>query len=164
MMVRALESAVEQAGRLSAWILLALVGLILYDALMRYLFAEGSIALQELEWHLFDLVMLLSVAYTLKYNRHVRVDIFYHSFSPEVKRKIDLAGYLLLVLPFAALVTYMALDFVAMSFSQQEGSANPGGLPFRYLIKGVMLLGFALLFLQALYALMALFEKKRETV
>ena len=42
-------------------------------------FQQGSVALQELEWHLFALIFLLGAAYTLKHDEHVRVDILYQS-------------------------------------------------------------------------------------
>ncbi len=139
----------ERVGELTAWILIALSALIIYDAVMRYLFSGGSIMLQELEWHLFDLIILFSISYTLKYNRHVRVDIFYHNFSKERQALINRIGYIFMVIPFSLLVIYVGLSFVQMSFVQMEGSANPGGLPYRYLIKGVMVLGFVFLILQA---------------
>ena len=56
-----------------------MVGLTLYDVAMRYLFHSGSVALQELEWHLFALIILLGASYTLKHDDHVRVDIIYSS-------------------------------------------------------------------------------------
>ena len=70
-----------------------LVVLIVYDATMRYLFSEGSTALQELEWHLFDVVILFSIAYTFKNNAHVRVDIFYDHFSAKTKAIINIFAH-----------------------------------------------------------------------
>ena len=46
---------------------------------MRYLFRSGSVALQELEWHLFAVVILFGASYTLKHGDHVRVDLIYAS-------------------------------------------------------------------------------------
>ncbi len=61
---------------------------------MRYLFHSGSVALQELEWHLFALVFMLGAAYTLKHDGHVRVDIFYQSrWMNDVRRAwVNLLG------------------------------------------------------------------------
>ncbi|MEJ2468100.1 MAG: TRAP transporter small permease subunit [Campylobacterales bacterium] len=137
-------------GGFSAAVLGALVLLIVFDATRRYLFHEGSVALQELEWHLFDVVIMLGIAYAMHRGAHVRVDIFYDRFSERTKHIVNLATMLFFVLPVSALIIYVSFDFVMMSFSQMEASSDPGGLPYRYLVKALIPLAFALLVLQAL--------------
>ncbi len=145
-----INATITVAGVLAALALVALVLLVAYDATVRYLFSSGSIALQELEWHLFDLLIMFAIAYTLKRNAHVRVDIFYEHFSERSKAWIDLIAQLLFVLPLSLLIVYVGVEFVALSFSQMEGSSNPGGLPYRFLVKALMPLAFVLLMLQSL--------------
>ncbi|MFT7860189.1 MAG: TRAP transporter small permease subunit [Sulfurimonas sp.] len=128
-----------------------LVVLVVYDATLRYLFSEGSTALQELQWHFFDVVILLSIAYTLKHGAHVRVDIFYDKFSPKTQLLIDIFSSIFFILPFAFLIIYISLDFVSMSFAQNEASCDPGGLPYRWIVKSLIPLSFTLLSLQTLY-------------
>jgi len=129
--------------------LVTLTLLVVYDALSRYLFHSGSIALQELEWHLFDFVILLGISYALKEGAHVRVDIFYDNFSKKTKSIINVLSQVIFILPFSILVIYMGYDFVLQSFMQVEGSSDPGGLPYRFIVKSLMLLSFALLILQS---------------
>jgi TRAP-type mannitol/chloroaromatic compound transport system permease small subunit len=136
-----------------------LVVLVVYDATMRYLFSEGSTALQELEWHLFDVVILFSIAYTLRYNSHVRVDIFYDKFPKNIKHIVNILSIVFFVLPFSILIIYMGYDFVFMSFIQNEASSDPGGLPYRWIVKSFMIISFALLILEALSKL---FEEIKE--
>lgn len=145
-----LEKLIRFTGYLTGAALVALVLLVVYDATMRYLFQSGSIALQELEWHLFDVVILFGIAYALQTNAHVRVDIFYDRFSDKTKAVVDLVASLLFILPFCALIVYVGCDFVAISFEQMETSSNPGGLPYRFIVKSLMPLAFVLLALQAL--------------
>ncbi|MDH5464184.1 MAG: TRAP transporter small permease subunit [Thiovulaceae bacterium] len=146
--------------RLTAMVLMILVVIVVYDASMRFLFSQGSIMLQELEWHLFDIVMLFSLSVTLKYNQHVRVDIFYHNFSQQTQELINLLGYLFMVIPFSLLIIIVGLDYVQMSFIQMEGSANPDGLPYRYVIKSMMILGFAFVILQAIAEILQFLIKR----
>ena len=147
--MKSIDTITEYVARITAFILVMLTLLIVYDALGRYLFHTGSIALQELEWHLFDMVILLSISYALKEGAHVRVDIFYAGFKPRTKAWIDLFSQFCLVLPFSFLIIYMGFDFVLQSFIQHEGSSNPGGLPYRFIVKSLMLLSFSLLILQS---------------
>ena len=147
---KAIRGLIRFVGALSAGVLGLLVLLIVYDATRRYLLHEGSVALQELEWHLFDIVIMLGIAYAMHRGAHVRVDIFYDRFSPRTKHLVDLATMLLFVLPVSALIIYVSFGYVQMSFVQMEASSDAGGLPYRYLVKALIPLAFALLILQAL--------------
>jgi len=145
-----LESLVRWVGYIAAAALIALIFLVVYDALMRYLFQSGSIALQELEWHLFDVVIMLGIAYTLQRASHVRVDIFYDRYSDRTRCIVNIIGSLFFILPFSLLIIYVGFDFVLISFEQMEASSDPGGLPYRYIVKSLMPLSFLLLIIQAL--------------
>lgn len=148
----AIDCVAEWCGRAVSWLTLVLVLLVSYDVSMRYLFQEGSVALQELEWHLFALIFLLGAAYTLKYDEHVRVDLFYRArWMNERKRAwIDLLGTLFFLLPFCVLIIYSAWPFVENSYSLGEHSPDPGGLPYRYLIKAMIPFCFVLLSIQGI--------------
>jgi len=152
----AIQSFSEWSGRLISWLVLALVVIISYDVAMRYLFQDGSVALQELEWHLFALIFLLAAAYTLKHDAHVRVDVFYHSRLMTDRRRawVDLLGGLFFLLPFCLLLINGSIPFVSSSFAMLEGSPDPGGLPFRFLLKAAIPLGFLLLLLQGVAIMM----------
>ena len=147
--------------RLASWLLWGLVVLVIYDAFTRYFFHSGSMMIQELQWHLFDAVMLFSLSVTLRHKGHVRVDVFYHRFTPLWQERLELIASLLLIIPFSVLVIYVSLDFVHMSFMQGEGSANPGGLPYRFVVKSLMIVGFVLLALQALQDSVKLYKSMR---
>ncbi len=145
-----IDKIIKYLGVFTAFVLVILVVLVVYDATARYLFSTGSIALQELEWHLFDVVILFGIAYTLRENSHVRVDIFYASYSEKTKAFINLLSSVIFILPFSLLIIYLGVDFVSMSYVQNEGSSNPGGLEYRYLVKALLPLSFTFLALQAL--------------
>ncbi|EDZ61326.1 TRAP-type tripartite ATP-independent periplasmic transporter DctQ subunit [Sulfurimonas gotlandica GD1] len=144
-----IDNGIKYLGYFTALILALLVLLVVYDATARYLFSTGSIALQELEWHLFDVIILFGIAYTLKENAHVRVDIFYATYSEKTKVIVNIISSLFFILPFSFLIIYIGIDFVALSFSQNEASSNPGGLEYRFLVKALLPLSFAFLALVA---------------
>jgi len=145
-----LESLSRGGGFLSSLLVIALIFLVAYDALMRYLFASGSIALQEVEWHIFAVLFLVGISYTLLHDKHVRVDIFFESYSDDTKRIMQIVSMALLVIPFSALIAVGGWDMALQSYQQHEISSDPGGLTHRYLIKGVVAVAFVLLILQAL--------------
>lgn len=142
----------EAVGRALSWLVLALTLLVAYDVTMRYFFQSGSIAIQELEWHLFSLIFLLGAAYTLKHDAHVRLDLFYKSRFMDARHRawVNLAGSLLFLIPFCVLVAVSAWPFVSQAYLFAEGSPDPGGLPFRWILKAAIPLGFLLLVAQGL--------------
>tara|TARA_B100000768_G_C11249255_1_gene363311 strand:+ start:905 stop:1420 length:516 start_codon:yes stop_codon:yes gene_type:complete len=154
--INAIDTLNEAIGRAASWLVLAMVLLICYDVGMRYFFHQGSVALQELEWHLFALIFLLGSAYTLKYDNHVRVDILYQSqyLSNEHRALINIFGILFFLLPFCVLILITTWPFVENAYYYLEGSPDPGGLPYRYLLKGSILVAFTLLILQGLAELL----------
>jgi len=145
-----LELVIKWISYLAATALAILVMLVVYDATARYLFNTGSIALQELEWHLFDVVIMLGIAYTLQRASHVRVDIFYDQYSDKTRHIVNIIGALFFILPFSLLIVYVGFDFVLISFSQMEASSDPGGLSYRFLVKSLLPLAFVLLIVQTL--------------
>ncbi len=149
-----LASGIERinlwVGRLTGWIVLAMVLVIVYDVAMRYLFQQGSVALQELEWHLFALVFLLGAAFTLHHDEHVRVDIVYQSrwLGDRGRAWVNMLSVVFLLVPFCLLVIITSLPFVVNAFHLNEGSPDPGGLPYRFFLKAMIPAGFFLLLLQ----------------
>ena len=150
--VNRLEKISEWCGNAISWCILIMVLVIGYDVFMRYVFQIGSVALQELEWHLFAIVFLLGASYTLKHDGHVRVDIFYQSkrMSDVNRAWVDLLGTVLFLFPFCILIIVSSWEFIANSFAIAEGSPDAGGLPYRFILKAAIPLGFALLVIQGI--------------
>lgn len=140
----------EWVGRIVSWFTLALVLCTVWDVLLRYFFKAGSIKIQELEWHFFSIIFLLAAGYTFKHNEQVRVDIFYARMKTKTKALINAVGAILFLIPFCLIVIHASLPFVLFSYQILETSADPGGLPYRFLIKSAIPLGFLFLFLQGL--------------
>ena len=142
----------DGVGRAVSWLVLAMVLLVSYDVTMRYVFSSGSVALQELEWHLFSIIFLLGAAYTLEHDDHVRLDLFYSSrFMNDYRRAwVNLIGTLCFLIPFAVLIIVSSYPFVQQSYLHMESSPDPGGLPYRWLLKAAIPLGFVLLMVQGI--------------
>ena len=147
-----IDAFTECTGKFISIFVIILVLLVGYDVSMRYLFNSGSIAIQELEWHLFSIILLLGSAYTLKHDEHVRLDIFYSSklINDKVRIWFDVLGTLLILLPFCLLIIVSAWPFVTQAYIHNEISPDPGGLPARWLIKAAIPLGFFFLLIQGI--------------
>ena len=153
-MLLKLENYFNRFSDVMGWIAGALNLLMLinvfYDAIMRYFFKTGSIALQELEWHLFAMVFLFGIAYGLKEDSHVRVDVLYDRFSPRWKAIVNIGGTVLFLLPLSLLIIEGSVWYVQEAYNSGEVSGDPGGLSYRWLIKFVIPASFVFLVVSAI--------------
>jgi TRAP-type mannitol/chloroaromatic compound transport system permease small subunit len=137
-------------GWIAGFLNLAMLVNVFYDAIMRYFFSTGSIAMQEMEWHLFSVVFLFGIAYALKEEGHVRVDVLYDNFSPRTKAIINIGGTLLFLIPLSFLIIEGSVWYVHEAYISGEISGDPGGLGMRWLIKSAIPASFVFLIVSAL--------------
>lgn len=140
-----IDAAIRRVGNAISWIWLVLMGVIVTNVTLRYLLDSGRVELEELQWHLYSAGFLCGLSYAFECDAHIRVDVLRSRLTPRMRAWIELYGILLLLFPFVALVGIYAIPFVAESVLRSEISQSPGGLPFRWLIKSALPIGFALL-------------------
>jgi TRAP-type mannitol/chloroaromatic compound transport system permease small subunit len=110
----------------------------------RYVISYGSIWLTESVTYGHATLIMLAAAWTLKAGGHVRVDVFYAHASERTRALIDLAGSLLLLLPFTLVLLWLSVPYAARSWAILERSQEVGGLPLVFVLKTLLPL-FALL-------------------
>ncbi len=147
---RWIDTLNEWVGRGVAWVTLGLVVVVFVDVLMRYILNVSFVFTQELEWHLFGFIFLIGAGYTLLHDGHVRVDIIYQRLGWKGRSWVNLCGVLLFLIPGCIMVISTSWKFTMNSFAILEGSPDPGGIPFRFVLKGCIPVGFALLLLQGI--------------
>ncbi len=133
--------------RISVLILIAIL-VSAGNATIRKTFDMSSNAWLELQWYLFGTVFLLAAAYALLRNDHIRIDVLSSTLSKRTRDWIDLVCHVLFLLPFAVLMVYLSVPWVLKAIAENEMSPNAGGL-VRWPAKSMLLIGFALLTLQA---------------
>lgn len=156
--LRVTTRVLDGAGWLAKASAFALVLLVTGNVLARYFFSEGLVGLQELEWHLISPIALLGMSYALHQGEHVRVDVFYEHMRPRVQALVD-AVTAVLTIGMALYLAWLSLPYVAASYQMGQGSPDPGGLPHRFLLKAFIPLGFGLLALQGMAALVLALER-----
>ncbi len=132
------------------WLGLLMVVVTLLVVLLRYFFNTGAIMLQESVIYMHGIFFLLGIPYGLYANSHVRVDLLYSGMNPRTRALVDACGHLLLLLPLSVMVFVTSLPYVAASWRVLEGSAEVGGLPALFLLKTLIPITAALMFLQGL--------------
>ncbi len=152
--MRRLSQLVDHLDRTIArtvkWFSLAMVLITMAIVLLRYGFNVGAIALQESVMYLHGLLFLLGIPYGVLQDTHVRVDILYSRRSPQQRALINRCGHCLFLLPVSAFIFWTSLPYVQASWRVLEGSAEVGGLPAVFLLKTLIPVMAALLFLQGI--------------
>lgn len=132
-------------GRILSVVLLLMTFNVFYDVIMRYFFRNSSVGMQEMEWHLFSIVILFGISVALLDEGHVRVDFLYDRYTPKKKAVINIFGTVFFLLPLALLIFFGSFEFVNDAYVINEISEDPGGLPFRWVIKAMIPLAFFML-------------------
>lgn len=148
--VTAIDTFTEYSGRYLAWLTVAMALVTALVVVLRYGFDLGSIAAQESVTYMHGALFTLGAAYTLRHDGHVRVDIFYRSFSPRARAWVNCLGGIVFLLPLCVLIFGISWDYVAASWAIRESSPEPGGIPAVFLLKSLLPLMAANLFLQGL--------------
>lgn len=135
----------DYIGFITSTAIVLMIANVFYDVIARYFFHNVSIAMQEMEWHLFSVIILFGVAYTLKEDGHVRVDIIYDNLSIKKQSMINMLGAVFFILPISFLVGISSIENVVEAYSFMEKSGDPGGLEYRWIVKGLIPISFLLL-------------------
>lgn len=144
---RTIDLVVGKIGDAFSWLWLVLFMVIIGNVVLRYVFSQGMIELEELQWYLYAAAWLVGLSYTFISDGHVRVDVVHDGLSLRARMVIELLGLVLLFLPFVVFVIVYTIPFVELSWQTNETSTSANGLPARWLIKGCLLFSFVLLFL-----------------
>lgn len=147
---KVVDPALRRIAQAVGVVWVVLMAVIVINVVARYLFSQGRIEFEELQWHLYSAGFMLTLGWALIVDAHIRVDVVHERFSERVQLWIDFYGYLLFVVPFCVLMIWYGWDFFLYSFKLGEVSASPGGLPYRWFIKAFLVVGFALLLLATL--------------
>lgn len=146
----ALDAVSHHLGRVVSWVAVAMVLLQFVIVLMRYIFGQTSILMQESVVYLHSILFLLGASYTLLHEGHVRVDIFYRDATERTKALVDFLGAVVFLIPVCVLLWWWSWPYVEQSWAIQEGSKETSGIQAVYLLKSMILAFSALMGLQGI--------------
>lgn len=156
-----IEQVIEWTGRALAWLSLTMVLVTFTVVLLRYAFGIGWIAMQESVMWMHGVLFMLGLAYALKHDAHVRVDIVYRRLDARGRAWIDLLGTLFLLLPVSAFIVWSSWRYVGNAWAIGESSREAGGLPGLYLLKTVIPVSAVLLAVQGVAIVLNSLEQIR---
>ncbi len=148
--VEFLNGIVRRVAEVAAWFNVVLIAVIVIQVVMRYGFNKGLVPLEELMWHLYAVAFMFGMAYAVTNDSHIRVDLVHMALPRRVQHVFEILGILLLLMPFLWILFDHSLGWVLEAYRVGESSANPTGLPHRWIIKAVVPATMVLIFIAAL--------------
>jgi TRAP-type mannitol/chloroaromatic compound transport system permease small subunit len=145
-----IDETIRRIGEYFSWLNAILVVVIILQVVLRYVFGQGLVVLEELQWHLYGVGIMLGLSYCVVTDSHIRLDLLYDRFPQRGKEQVELFGNLVLVLPIVAIILLHGWPFLMESWRVGESSDSPIGICCRYVIKSFLLIGFGLLGVAAL--------------
>ena len=145
-----LDKMILKIGVMTSWLNIALIIAIISQVILRYCFDKGIVILEELQWHFYGIMVMMSISYAVTTDEHIRLDILYTKFSPKKKAVVDIIGIIFLLLPMIVVIFDNSLGFVYDSWKVNERSDAPMGLCCRWAFKSFMSLGIALVGIAAI--------------
>lgn len=151
-----LDRVTRFAGKLAGWIMIPLILTIIFDVVTRKIdvtrlyFSDISIEygysvstiMQDMQWHFHGALMMLTFGFGYLANSHVRVDIFREMLPRRRQAWLEFIGLIVLAVPFLTLMIWYSWQLVGLSYSQGEGSESLTGIPYRWIIKSFVIIGF----------------------
>lgn len=146
--VRLIERLSEACGALAALLVLALIALMTFEVVMRYVFSAPTIWSYEVSTWTMGAAFVLAIGYALRSNAHVRIDLLHALLGPRARPAIDLAGHLFLMLPALVWITAGLWDYFADAWRTGETSGQSAWNPQVWHFRFLLFLGFLVFTLQ----------------
>jgi TRAP-type mannitol/chloroaromatic compound transport system permease small subunit len=154
---KSIDGLNEHVGRMTSFLAIPLILVVVYEVCMRYLFNSPTIWGFEATTFIYGMHFVLGFAYTHKHNGHVAIDIFESRLPKKPRTLLRIIVNLLLFIPTVGLLAYAAVIYAATSWQNWERASTSWAPPL-YPFKTIMAIGFILLFLQGIAKLIGDFR------
>lgn len=135
-------------GKTFSWCIVLLTFAVSYEVFSRYVLGRPTTWAFDTSYILYGTLFIMSGAYALSRNGHVRGDFLYRAWPTRVQAGLDLVLYFLFFLPAVLAFIYSGYHFAKLSWRLNEHSSfSPAGPPI-YPFKALIPIAGCLLLLQ----------------
>ncbi len=135
-------------GHAFAWSIIILTLGTSYEVFVRYALRNPTSWAFDMSYILYGALFLMSGAYALSRNAHVRGDVFFRLWPPRVQASVELVLYFIFFFPGVTALVYAGYGYALDSYGYTEVSVNsPVGVPI-WQLKALIPFAGALLWLQ----------------
>ena len=149
-LVRIIDRFAEVTGVAIAWLMVPLIGAVVYEVVARYVFAAPTLWAFDITYMLYGAMFMLGAAYALRVGAHIRTDFFWERWSARTRGVIDPVAYLVFFFPGIALFLWVGWEEAWYAYGIGETSEQTAWRPILWPLKACIPLAAALLLLQGI--------------
>ena len=125
-------------GKGFAWCIVILMGGTCYEVIMAYVFNAPTLWNFDFSMQMYGAILMMSGAYCLATESHVRGDVIYRLFKPRTQGWIDLILYFIFFFPGVLALVFYGYDYAAFSWKLKESSwSSPAQIQI-YMVKALI--------------------------
>jgi TRAP-type mannitol/chloroaromatic compound transport system permease small subunit len=137
-------------GKAFAWCIVILMGGTVYEVVMAYVFNAPTLWNFDFSMQMYGAILMMSGAYTLAQEAHVRGDVIYRLFSNRVQASIDFVLYFIFFFPGVIALAFYGYEYAALAWKIKETSwSSPAQIQI-YMVKAMIPCAGVLLTIQGL--------------
>jgi len=125
-------------GKAFSWCIVILMGGTVYEVIMAYVFNAPTLWNFDFSMQMYGAILMMSGAYCLATESHVRGDVIYRLFKPKTQGLIDLVLYFIFFFPGVLALTFYGYDYAALAWKIKETSwSSPAQIQI-YMVKAMI--------------------------
>jgi TRAP-type mannitol/chloroaromatic compound transport system permease small subunit len=144
--IRRIDILSKSIGHAFSWCVLILTASTCFEVFMRYVLNSPTAWAFDMSYMMYGALFMMSGAYAVSRNSHVRGDFIYRQWSNRTQAKVDLTLYLIFFFPAIFAMVYTGSQYGFESMRILESSVNsPAGVPVWPLKMVIFVTGVTLL-------------------
>jgi TRAP-type mannitol/chloroaromatic compound transport system permease small subunit len=144
------DSVSTWVGKAFAWVIFILMFYVCAEVIKRYALNAPSQWFFDVSTMMYGAAFMMTGAYTLAQDGHVRGDFLYGNFKPRTQATLDLILYVVFFLPGIAALCYAGWDYADTAWKIREHSSVTADGPPIYHFKTFIPIAGALVMLQGI--------------
>jgi TRAP-type mannitol/chloroaromatic compound transport system permease small subunit len=125
-------------GKAFSWCIVILMGGTVYEVIMAYVFNAPTLWNFDFSMQMYGAILMMSGAYCLATESHVRGDVIYRLFKPRIQGWVDLVLYFIFFFPGVLALTFYGYDYAALAWKIKETSwSSPAQIQI-YMVKAMI--------------------------
>ena len=109
-------------GKAFSWCIVILMGGTCYEVVMAYVFNKPTLWNFDFSMQMYGAILMMSGAYCLATESHVRGDVIYRLFKPRTQGWIDLVLYFIFFFPGVIALAFYGYEYAALAWKIKETS------------------------------------------
>jgi TRAP-type mannitol/chloroaromatic compound transport system permease small subunit len=125
-------------GKAFSWCIVVLMGGTVYEVVVAYVFNKPTLWNFDFSMQMYGAILMMSGAYCLATESHVRGDVIYRLFKPRTQGLVDLILYFIFFFPGVIALAFYGYEYAALSWKIKESSwSSPAQIQI-YMLKSMI--------------------------